>query len=338
MRILTDRHHADLLYANQRLFEDRLGIELYVMLGLDWWSAGFWRFGEVFGDNRLAQQYLNIDAKYKEVEQGVFITFDQCHPERPLYGVTLQKAETMKWDFVLATVQENQYGFKRFAVEANAKYLYYVGNTRQGIDWSLDPWILDSTSSAKDPEARIVQISQEFDHERIFRYREPAFPDWCGITSFVNLLPQIPQSWEPFEQLNLLMPQRFRSFGHHCPGGFLTPVAAVAEEMAIAKWAYHDKPTGDGFGHVIHAWAAVGRPLIGHGRFYEGQRAEVFWQDGLTCIDLDKHSIEEVAEIIKSTDKKQHREMCVNIRNIFDEVYDPVQDAKRVAEFLEVNQ
>ena len=54
--------------------------------------------------------------------------------------------------------------------------------------------------------------------------------------------------------------------GSKSPNGNLTPVGNVAEEMARATWAYHDKPTGDGFGHVIHNWAAVGRPLIGHGR------------------------------------------------------------------------
>ncbi len=95
------------------------------------------------------------------------------------------------------------------------------------------------------------------------------------IVSFVNLLSRIPEAWASFAALQGLLPDySFGSFGHDCPDGFLTPVAAIAEEMVRAKWGYHDKLSGDGFGHVIHNWAAIGRPLIGHGSYYRGQRAE----------------------------------------------------------------
>lgn len=336
VNILCDRHHSDLLYSLQRLFEDRLGINLYIPVGYDWWRQNIWRFGEVFGDDRLAQQYLNTGS-YREVESGLFLTFDPCHPERPLYGVTLEKARSWTWDFILATVQENERGFHRFAQEVNAKYLYHVGNARQGIDWSLDPIILNSTSSPtiRSISGRDVYIGQEFDHLTTFRYRKPQRLD--RITSFMNLLSKIPECLESFEGLRELLSFEFRMFGHECPDGFLKPVAAIAEEMARSGWAYHDKPTGDGFGHLIHNWAAVGRPLIGHGRYYQGQRAEIFWQDGLTCIDLDKHSISEAAEIIKSTSVSQHESMCEAIRDVFENAYDPARDALRVAKFLDIS-
>lgn len=313
MKILTDRHHADLLYSLQRLFEDRLGFELYITVGHDWWDADYWKFGQVWGDDRLARQFLNTDAQWREVEPGLFLTFDPCHPERPLYGVTLERARGMSWDCILATVQDNQQGFHRFARETGARYLYQVGNTSQAIDTSLDPILLTG--------------AQVFDHLTTFRYRVPWAMD--RITSFMNLLPLIPESWEPFVALSNLLPSySFRHFGHECDGGFLKPVAAVAEEMARAGWAYHDKPTGDGFGHVIHCWAAVGRPLIGHGRFYSGQRAEVFWRDGITCIDLDVHSPEAAAEIIAAVTPEGHERMCRNIRQVLDQVYNPSKDAE----------
>ena len=148
MKILCDRHHADLLYSLQKLFEDRLGFELYVTIGHEWWDEGYWRFGEVFGDDRLAQQYLNADAKYREVEPGLFLTFDACHPERPLYCVTLPWALEQEWDVVMATVQENQAGFKAFAMRVGAESFYHIGNARQGVDWELDPFVLDASRSA----------------------------------------------------------------------------------------------------------------------------------------------------------------------------------------------
>ena len=64
MRVLTDQHHADLLYSLQLLFEDRLGFDLFVAKGHEWWDEGYWRFGEVWGDDRLAQQFLGLNDTY----------------------------------------------------------------------------------------------------------------------------------------------------------------------------------------------------------------------------------------------------------------------------------
>ena len=332
MRVLVDRHHADLLYSLQRLFEDRLGFELYVTLGHEWWDEGYWRFGEVWGDDRLARQFLDTNDTYREVEPGLFLTFDPCHPERPLYGVTLERARGWSWDVVLATVQDNQKGFARFASESGAKYAYHIGNTRQEVDWSLDPLALNASDSPMQGQG--VLIGQEFDYQTTFRYRDPRYDTPTRITSFVNLLPLIPESWGPLAELQKLLPVEYRSFGHECPDGNLTPVGAVAEEMSRATWAYHDKPTGDGFGHIIHNWAAVGRPLIGHGRYYQGQRAEVFWQDGITCIDLDKHTVLEAAQMLASVTQEQHEQMCRAIRSTLEQVYNPERDARAVAGLL----
>ena len=331
MRLLADRHQADLFYAIQRLFEDRLGWQVYTPIGHDWWDEGIWRFGEVFGDDRLAQQYLAIGPHWREMEPGIYLTFDPCHPERPLYGISHGQAAGWSWDGVMATVQENQPGFARFAQATGARYLYQIGNTRQQIDWSLDPLVLNASEAAI--EGRGVNIGQEFDHRGTFRFREPEHMN--RVASFVNLLPRIPESWGPFEELARQLPDyRFRSFGHHCPDGILQPVGHIAEEMARTGWAYHDKPTGDGFGHIIHNWAAVGRPLIGHARYYAGQRASIFWRDGVTCLDLDRHDYAEAVRIIRETTPERHREMCRAIRATLDDIYDPGRDAGLVAGLL----
>lgn len=331
MRLLADRHQADLFYGIGSLF-DRLGWEVWTPIGHDWWDAGIWRFGEVFGDDRLAQQYLPIDPLWREVEPGQYVTFDPCHPERPLHGVTLECARGWSWDGVMATVQENQAGFARFAQETGARYLYQIGNTRQQIDWGLDPLVLNASEIVL--QGRGVNIGQEFDHHTTFRYREPLHLN--RVASFVNLLPLIPESWAPFEELRKLLPDfRFRSFGHHCPDGILQPVAHIADEMSRTGWAYHDKPTGDGFGHIIHNWAAVGRPLVGHARYYTGQKAEVFWQDGVTCIDLDRHDYAEAARIMAEITPQRHAEMCRAIRETLERIYDPGRDAGLVAGLLE---
>jgi hypothetical protein len=305
MNVLADRHHADLFYALQLQVENRDGDDLYTPMGHDWWDEGYWRFGQVYGDDRLAGQFLvSPIAEAREMEPGLWLTFDPHHPERPIYGVSLARARTMIWKSVIATVEENQSGFARFAREyaAEGGYLYHIGNANQPVDYTLRP--------------SIISGPQLFDHHRTFRWRPPIRQD--RIVSFVNLLPLVPEMWEGFAGLRDRLPgYGFRSYGHECPDGFLRPVANVAEEMAAAGWAYHDKVTGDGFGHVIAGWAAVGRPLIGHARYYRGQWAEPLWRDMETCIDLDRHSLEEAATIIEGMSKADHALMCANIRQEF---------------------
>ena len=326
VRALVDRHHADLFYGLQRLFEDRLGYTVVTPIGHAWWDAGYWRFGEGYGDDRLARQFLDM-AGWASVGYGLYVAHDDHHPDRRILGVM----EPLPVDVVVATVQDNQAGFARLARELGATYVYHVGNTRQQIDWSLDPLVLNASEAHL--AGRGVDIGQEFDHLTTFRYREPLTA--LRVTSFVNLLPLIPEAWGPFEGLQPRLPSHeFRSFGHECPDGFRKPVEALADEMAVAGWAYHDKVTGDGFGHVIHNWAAVGRPLIGHARYYAGQRAEPLWRDLETCIDLDRHDLDEAAAIIRDMSPERHAQMCRAIRATLETIYDPVADAEAVRAIL----
>ena len=324
-RIIVDRHHAD-LYHSLQLLGDRLGWTLYTPVGREWWDEGYWRFGSVYGDDRLVRQYLEApdwrvyDHRYDE---RLLVTRDSHHPDRDILGVRLDlvRKTDHDWAGVIATVEENQPGFSRLARELGVPFMVQVGNVHQYIDYSLDPIVIGGI--------------QEFDHRGTFGYREPTRTD--VVTSFVNLLPLIPEAWDGFRGLQgeLNDTHLFRSFGHACPDGFRDPASAVADEMAEAGWAYHDKVTGDGFGHVIHNWAAVGRPLIGHASYYRGQIAEHLWQDGVTCIDLDQHSIEEAARIIRQTTPEKHREMCEAIRAEFDVHYDPAAHAEEVRALLE---
>ena len=317
MRVLVDRHHSDLFYALQ-LLGDRLGWDLYTPVGHDWWDEGYWRFGEVYGDDRLAQQFLSTDS-WRKVSGDVWWTKDAHHPDRWIHGLPLELAKTQRWDLVIATVQENQAGFARFAQETGARYAVHVGNANQQVDLSLDPIVLD--------------IAQELDYQTTFRFRPPVRMN--RITSFINLLPLVPEAWWAFDGMQKQLPDfEFRSFGHACPDGFRDPVDAVADEMAEAGWAYHDKTTGDGFGHVIHDWAAIGRPLIGHSSYYAGQRASVFWRDGETCIDLSVHSLTEAVEIVREMTPEKHAEMCRAVRAVLDSVYDPARDAETVRALL----
>lgn len=350
MRALVDRHHHGLFYSLQRLFEDRLDVQVFTPVGLEWWTKGIWRFGEGYGDDRLARQFLTLDGwtPISDAPEG-FRTFrgsDGHHPERPIYGIEYGavRATPADWAYIVATVQDNQRGFHRLADEIRAvrqtlisgrkdepKYVLQVGNTNQDVDWSLDPLAL--VSSEVPIRGRGVLYHQEFDSDTTFAYREPNTEP--VIRSFVNCFPSTP-CIRTFQETEALLPEiTFTVHGIDGPDGNIETVTEIAQMMADAAFGWHDKVQGDGFGHVIHDWAAIGRPLIGHAGHYRGLMAERFWQDGVTCIDLDRHPPAEVAELVRAilADPDRHREMCRAIRAEFDTI-DYAAEAETIREFL----
>jgi hypothetical protein len=317
MNVLADRHHSG-LYHSVQLLGDRLGWTIYTPAGLDWWDAEYWNFGRrSYGDNRLGRQFLQLGE------------FDSEFPDRPTPTVTLEQARSMDWGLVLATCDDNQEGFRRFADEHGAKYAVHVGNTNQFIDHTLSPLIINASEMPGG-----ISVGEEFDSDGLFAYSEPV--NSSVISSFVNCMPEIchdherlATSFEAFEQaLGIDL--------YGISARNLKPIDLVAERMRESGWGYHDKPQGDGYGHVLHYWAAIGRPLIGHGGHYSTKMGYIYWRDLETCIDLDKHDNETAIELVRqiSADPDRHAQMCRNIRAIFDAATDWDADAARVAELV----
>jgi len=319
MRVLVDRHQADLFYAMQLLFEDRLGLRVYTPIGYDWFDHGYWRFGHEHFGRDLADQYLGIDAKYA-LRKRDYATFDPAHPDRLIRCVTLDQFRALGgWSHIVASVQDNQQGFRALADEVGAKYVYQVGNTRQQVDWSLDPYAI--VSSEVPIEGRGVRMHQSFDHATTFSRRDPGEAGPV-IASFVNLMPRL-VDWPLWLGYQSYLPDfATKVYGIDGPDGNLHPVEAIADAMAASAFGLHLKPTGDGFGHVLHGWAAVGRPLIGKASYYRGQLGERFWQDGVTCIDLDQRTPDENAALIRDVwaDPDRYAAMCAAIRAEFDRI------------------
>jgi hypothetical protein len=315
VRALIDYHHADLAESLHLTLTDRLDIDLYVPVGDEWWDEEVWSFGRwTWGDDRLARQFLNRDA----VER------DDAHPERLHNVITLSEARNLDWDYVVASVPDNYWGYYDFAQKAGAKFVIQCGNTNQPIAWELDPLVLNSSEMPL--RGRGVTHHQEFSLDD-FRYSDASSQT---IGSFVNCMDRMP-CWPFLDEAMKALPNDFRIHGIDGPDGNVKPTAEVGNRMRSYGWAWHDKITGDGMGHVIHNWAAVGRPLIGHGRHYEGQMAGPFWEDGVTCIDLDRHSIAELPELMQRLDNVT---MGRAIRERFDELVDFSAEAHAIRELL----
>jgi len=310
-------------------------MNLYIPIGHEWWAEGYWQFGRVFGDNRLAQQYLALREGEFQDAGSHYVTFDSSHPDKRIRAVTREQFRAMEWDFVMPSVQENQRGYHRLAQEVGARYLYQVGNTGQHIDWTLDPLVLN-TSEAKIPEGKGVTIHQEIDSTvGAFRYRPAILGNPRIVRSFVNAFDRLP-GYTGFLQTEQALPDwRFTVHGHFGRDGNINPVAAMGEMMSSAGWGWHDKPVGDGFGHVIHSWAAVGRPLIGRACFYKGKLAEPFWTPE-TSIDTTGRSLSDVVRLMDeiACDTGRHAAMCAAIRATFDRLVDYPAEAEAVRTLL----
>lgn len=349
--VLCDRHHAG-LYRSMQLLCKRLGWNLYTPIGREWATEGYWQFGfRAYGDDRLAKQYLE-GGEWAVWEQTASLydlgnpeptsrtttrfwaTQDSEFPDEMIYGVGLTAARSMKWSHIIATVDDNQHGFARFAQEVGAQYVYQVGNTNQYVDWRLDPLAL--VSSEVPILGRGIRYHQEMDDTR---FRQPYLADPTRVSSFVNCFPQIrrdhPYIGEAWDHARGLLPRwTFNEYGIDGADGILKPLSLLADTMALSGWVWMDKPTGDGFGHVIHQAAAIGRPIIGHASHYRGKMAEVFWTPE-TSIDLDTVSVQDAARMMSTVAQIPERfaEMCHAIRAIFDTIdYDA--EAEAIRDFL----
>jgi hypothetical protein len=117
---------------------------------------------------------------------------------------------------------------------------------------------------------------------------------------------------------------RFAMHGSDGDDGKIGPCPVLADTIAAHGFGWHDKPHGDGFGHVIHYLASVGRPLVGNSRNYAGLFAGPLWEDGVTCIDTQGRAPHEVAERLREvvSDSERYVSMCQAVRARVDELCD----------------
>lgn len=319
IRVLADYHHPALYESLAILFEDRFGWELYRPIGPEWKYQRYWDF-------------INLDMGF---DWPAFLTPEGPYPEaypRVKRGVTLDQARAMDWDYILCSVWQNQAGFARFAAEKGATFVHQIGNAKNAVDWGLPAKYLISAAVPVEGHDAVV-YHQEFD-TRLFVYRPPARTS-RRVANFSLRFNWQGGAYADFVEAQRLAPE----FDWHDYGtlyGELARQADVAEAMPACAFIWHDKPIGDGFGHVIHNAAAVGRPVVGHASYYRGRLAEPFWRDGETCIDLDRHPVAEAVELMREimASPKRHRSMCEAMRDTFEAVVDFDADAARVKALL----
>ena len=328
--LLADYHHHD-LWESLELLCARLGWTLVRPIGMDWYDAGYWNFERQWHGDAVAKQYLtpwgsDVDGR----------RYDRSH-DRWQNLITLDAARDLRPDVVLASVAHNHEGLHRFAREVGATFGIHLGNVRfSDIDMQEDRWdladfgIVTAIMPATPPKPHVV-VHQEFSlHD--FRHEPPPSDGVLTISSFVNCFPENPQAYAGWKAVAAYRPEYdWKVYGAYgsvpedeFAAGNLDRCAAVGDAMRASDIAWHTKQWSDGFGHVIHNWGAVGRPLIGHEWYYRNQLAGPLWQEGVTSFDITDKRPEDVVAIIDRLygDRDLRLRMGENLARRFREVVD----------------
>jgi hypothetical protein len=311
MRVFTDFHHAGLLSSLQMLFEDRLGGELYRPIGMGWFDQGYWKLNDQLD---TARQYLEIgnvplDGTLPLNESTTGLLSPTINGVREAYmckdidsggynkAITLEEFARADFDILIASLPQHIQPFKKLIeiFQPKAKLIYQIGN-----QWDIPASLVKNVMcSAKLPDLpkslNVVEYHQEFDLS-IFKPEPPS--EKRKVYSFVNCLGTadlFKKDWELFLKLEELMPNwEFKSFGGQCRDGSMKGSQELADKMREATFIFHCKTGGDGYGHVIHNAAAVGRPLIVRKADYEGKLAQSLIHPS-TSILVDNLSPEDIA-------------------------------------------
>lgn len=352
IRILTDQHHHALA-ESLLLLADRFGWEVWFPAGMEWYDNDYWVFEREWHGDAVARQYLLgiwADATGKDI----LLRNDPRHKGRVQKGVTLDAARQMKWDIVLSSLPHNDHGMWRFAQEVGAHFGVQVGNNVQQSRWDLAEFILaSSTLTGYGPEyigkrfdyagKPTVMYHQEFDL-KTFRHEWPP-ANRREVASWVNCFAEMS---EPYGQFAYIARKYADEFDFKCYGSYgsatpdelaagdISDVKEVAERMRGARVGWHSKAWSDGFGHVIHDWFAIGRPVLGWARYYADKIAGPLWVEGVTSFDMERPE-EEVIAILRRLrdDDDYHRTISENAARRFREVVDFDGEAATIRTMLE---
>jgi hypothetical protein len=345
MRLLADYHHHD-LWESLELLCDRLGWELVRPIGMDWFDQGYWNFERAWHGDTVARQYLEpwpSDAATYDLR------FDPSHG-RFINLITLEQARAAPPDIVMASVAHNHEGLHRFAQEVGAKFGIHLGNVRfSPIDMAEDRWdladfgIVTSVLPGPVPKPHVV-VHQEFSLQD-FRHEHPPRGERMVVSSFVNCFPENVQAYAGWRAVAASRPQYdWRVYGAYgsvpedeWAAGNINTCAGVGDAMRASDIAWHTKQWSDGFGHVIHDWFAVGRPVIGHEWYYRNQLAGPLWQEGVTSFDITDKAVDEVAGIIDRlyNDPDLRLRMGENAARRFREVVDFDEEEQAIRRMFE---
>lgn len=306
MNILADHHHSSLYSSLLYTLEGRLGHQVYRQIGRDWFEKGYWKINR---QEDTIQQYLATYGyqpddgtpplnQLRMVKDSIYYTVDpntkQIHK-----AIEYKTFMEMDFDVIIASIPDHIEPFKKLAKEKNARFVFQAGNEFPQEYWNTVPNFMGSIMPRNLPMHRVF-YHQEFD-TKVFKYHKP--PKNKRIHNYMNCLKNYPMAYAYWKALQRELPEyEFYEYGSQNKDGTITGIDNLAKSMAQARWIFHVKPGGDGYGHVAFNTLAMGRPVITNKRDYEGKLFGTML-DGNNALLIDCLKPDQLAKMLKNREE-----------------------------------
>lgn len=343
MNLLTDFHHNSLLRSIVLLFENRMGINVYRPIGLDWYDEGYWAINNSLD---TARQFLDPESAYiadktpalnnvRSIQDQIYQIYDPGNISTHK-AVSLNCFKDMKFDYVIASIPQHIPLYQKLIekYQPNAKLIVQVGN-----NWPSS--ILEGCNvlaSVKEHSligCNAVYYHQEFDTS-IFKPSTPRHSR--QISSYINILQNMVHGWEDFIKLETMLAgiASLRSYGGQCRDGNKAGPIELSSSIQNDDLIFHVKDGGDGYGHILYNAYASGRPVITRSSFYKDCLGYELFNDE-SSIDLDKISLDDAVKKIKGilSNKQSLDEMSGMAYKTFKNNVDFEHDAQKVSKWIE---
>lgn len=293
MNVLADYHHISLLRSIYMLFRERLGHNLDIPFGWDWYY-----------DGSVYSSYAPMVGTYTVIPEFNNAYFHKYLPD--LKPGTYEKLKNNHYDIIVCTLLENYISWQTLIKQYNlkAKLIFQIGNN---IPLWAQPVKFENILSSswpcyvQYPCKNKVFYHQEFDTTKFKQKLD------CDRKSIGNLQ-HFMQMPELFFGLEKNMPDyKFYAHGAGNRDGFIpNGEDEMSQHITNLGFLFHCKIVDEGYGHNMHNAFACGKPVITDSSHmgvdwngWIGNTASLMFEDGKTIIDVNGKTITEVEGMIR---------------------------------------
>src|SRR3990167_138045 len=345
IRVFSDYHHEDLFFSLQLLFEQRLDWQLFRPVGLEWYEEGYWH---VYNHIDTARQYLALDHRYqpsdgslplnpkfKEVSDNIgnWWEIDDFIHETKQKAVSLNQFKAMKFDIIIASIPAHIAPFKKLIslYQPQAKLIIQAGNHFNYNFTEFNNLMASANFINLPSHINYVSYHQEIPKVDFIPVTNPLM-----VRGYVHYFPRT-NDYNFYQGLKKQLPEyTFESYGAGCENGPIGGFKKMIESVQGTGFGLHFKPGGDGFGHVIHTFFAVGRSPIVIKKYYSDKLAEPLLIDGDTCLVIDDKTVLEAEQYIRRFSKiEEVNRLGFNAYLRFQKIVNYDNEEIKIRKFLE---
>ena len=334
MNILADLHALGFKSAIYKLFSDRLNHTVYIQVGKEWFTEGYWYLFKHFTYNQmdeLANQFLLPEISptllKNECPNVRFITLDEV------------KNKNIEFDIIIASVPHHYTRFGKLISDFNlkSKLIFHSGNNFHHDDPDIKN-VKNLLTSAMGPYKLYPAPNKVFYHHEmdtvLFSKKTT-----CNPKSVVNLQ-HCMDDFDTFSKLESALPEwEFKTYGGNNRDGILS-FENMHTTIQNVGFLFHVKKTDEGYGMMIHSAFACGTPVITDTEYmtvyydiYIPNTASLLFNND-TIIDIKKLSIKEIVYLLEQrSDNYQY--YSDQVYKKFKEVIDFDEECNNIKLFIE---